>query len=152
LFVLPEPVEALISEAVVTRLDSRELADALSGRSSDDSALAALGEAISADRAQFEELVGLYATGQVTAREWMAARNPIEARIRDTQRPSPRPPRPAHSTACSATAVPRDQWDTLGLDRRHAIIRAILDYAIIAPGTPGARTLDIARVQLRRRL
>ncbi len=35
---------------------------------------------------QFEELVGLYATGQVTARDWMAARNPIEARIRDTQR------------------------------------------------------------------
>jgi len=43
LAVVSEPVEALISEAVLTRLDSRELADALSGRSSDDGALAALG-------------------------------------------------------------------------------------------------------------
>jgi len=33
LTVVSEPVEALISEAVLTRLDSRELADALSGRS-----------------------------------------------------------------------------------------------------------------------
>ncbi len=54
----------------------------------------------------------------------MAARNPIEARIRDTQR------RLAHATETSAldgllgyVAVSRGQWDTLGLDRRHAVIR-----------------------------
>ncbi len=153
LTVVSEPVEALISEAVLTRLDSRELADALSGRSSDDGALAALGEALAADQTQLEELAGLYATGQVTAREWMAARNPIESRIRDTQR------RLAHATETSAldgllgnVAVLRGQWDTLGLDRRHAIVRAILDHAVIAPGTPGARSLDIGRVQPQWRL
>ena len=148
LTVVGEPVEALISETVLTRLDSRELADALSGRSSDDGALAALGEALAADQVQLEELAGLYATGQVTAREWMAARNPIEGRIRDTQR------RLAHATETSAldgllgnVAALRGQWDTLGIDRRHAIIRAILDHAVIGPGTPGARTLDLTRVQ-----
>jgi hypothetical protein len=43
-------------------------------------------------------------------------------------------------------AALRGQWDTLGIDRRHAIIRAILDHAVIGPGTPGARTLDLTRV------
>jgi len=83
----------------------------------------------------------------------MAARNPIEARSRDTQR------RLAHATETSAldglfgyVAVLRGQWDTLGLDRRRAIIRAILDHAVIGPGTPGARTLDIGRVQPQWRL
>ncbi len=108
---------------------------------------------MAADQAQLEELAGLYATGQVTAREWMAARNPIESRIRDTQR------RLAQATETSAldgllgnVAILRGQWDTLGLDRRHAIIRAILDYAVIGPGTPAARSLDIGRVQPQWRL
>jgi len=112
-----------------------------------------LGEALAADQVQLEELAGLYATGQVTAREWMAARNPIEGRIRDTQR------RLAHATETSAldgllgnVAALRGQWDTLGIDRRHAIIRAILDHAVIGPGTPGARTLDLTRVQPQWRL
>ena len=46
----------------------------------------------------------------------------------------------------------RQRWDSLTLDRQHAIVRAVLDYAVIAPGTPGAHTLDINRVQPRWRI
>jgi len=153
LTVVAEPVEDLITEAVLTRLDSIGLADALTGKVRDDDALGALGTALTADQARLDELAGLYAEGAVSAREWMAARNPIEARIRDTQR------RLAHATDTSALngltgngAVVRGQWGSLGIDRRQAIIRAVLDHAIIAPGTPGARTLDINRVQPQWRL
>ncbi|MDQ1742302.1 MAG: site-specific recombinase, partial [Pseudonocardiales bacterium] len=38
-------------------------------------------------------------------------------------------------------------WDSLNLDRQTAIIRAVLDHAVIAPGVLGARSLDPARVQ-----
>jgi len=65
-----------------------------------------LGEALAADQVQLEELAGLYATGQVTAREWMAARNPIEGRIRDTQRLLAHATEPAPSMARSATWPP----------------------------------------------
>jgi hypothetical protein len=41
----------------------------------------------------------------------------------------------------------RARWDQISLDRRHAIIRAALDHAVIGPGTPGRRTFDINRVQ-----
>ena len=41
----------------------------------------------------------------------------------------------------------RDQWPDLDLERQQAIIKAVLDHAVIAPGAPGARRLDINRVQ-----
>jgi len=50
------------------------------------------------------------------------------------------------------TAALRREWDTIGLDRRQAIIKAVLDHAVIAPGSPGARALDISRVQPQWRL
>ena len=153
LTVVAEPVEDLITDAVLTRLDSAELADALTGKVRDDGALGALGNALTTDQSRLDELAGLYAEGAVSAREWMAARNPIEARIRDTQR------RLAHATDTSALdgltgngTVVREQWAGLGIDRRQAIIRAVLDHAVIGPGTPGARTLDINRVQPQWRL
>ncbi len=87
--VVSEPVEDLISEAMLTRLDSTELAGVR----------------------RLDDLAWLYADGAVSAREWMAARNPIESRICDIQR------RLARATETSAlegllgnVAVLRGQW------------------------------------------
>lgn len=41
----------------------------------------------------------------------------------------------------------RDQWAGLTLTRQAAIVRALLDHVVIAPGTPGARSLDLNRVR-----
>ncbi len=41
----------------------------------------------------------------------------------------------------------RQQWDQLGLTRQAAIVAAVLDHAVIAPGQPGARSLDPSRVR-----
>jgi hypothetical protein len=148
LTVVAEPVEDLLTEAVLARLDSPALADALAGKASTDATVAALSDALAADQRRLEELAGLYADGSISAREWITARDPIQARITDTGR------RLAAATGTTAldglaghgTAL-RRRWHTLTLDRRHAIIRAVLDHAVIAPGTPGARTLDMNRVQ-----
>lgn len=45
-----------------------------------------------------------------------------------------------------AGAELRGNWEQLNLDRQAAIIGAVLDYARIPPGTPGARVLDPSRV------
>ncbi|BDB41475.1 hypothetical protein IWGMT90018_19210 [Mycobacterium kiyosense] len=42
--------------------------------------------------------------------------------------------------------VLRTDWDGMDLGRQQAIVKAVLDHAVIAPGTPGARRLDIDRV------
>ncbi|MEI2696932.1 MAG: recombinase family protein [Microthrixaceae bacterium] len=86
LTVVAEPVEDLITDAVLYRLDTPELAEALTGSAQADAETAAMAEQIAADRAQLDELAQLYAAKAIPAREWLAARNPIEERINAAER------------------------------------------------------------------
>lgn len=145
--VVAAPVEELIADAVLYRLDTAELADALAGRSAQDEQTAALSEAIAADRQQLDELAQLYATKQIGAREWMSARNPIDERIRDAERRLSRLTNTDQLTQLIGNGKQlRRQWASLNLDRQHTIVRSLLDHAVILPGTPGARGLDPNRV------
>jgi site-specific DNA recombinase len=107
-----------------------------------------LAAVVEADQTRLDELAGLYADGAISAREWIAARDPITARIIQARRDI--------AAATDTTAVYelagtggqlRKQWPDLDLGRQRAIVKAILDHAVIAPGTPGSRSLDINRVQ-----
>lgn len=148
LTVVAAPVEELLTEAVLARLDSPQLADALAGKATADADVAALAAAVEADQERLDELAGLYADGAITAREWIAARDPITDRITAARRDI--------AAATDTTAVYelagtgeilRSGWADLDLGRQQAIIKAVLDHAVIAPGTPGSRRLDIDRVQ-----
>jgi DNA invertase Pin-like site-specific DNA recombinase len=147
LTIVAGPLEELLAAAVLYRLDTPELADALAGRAGADEQTAALSESISMDRAQLDELAKLYADRQIPAREWMAARNPIEQRIHDAER------RLGRMTQKDALAglvgngeELRAQWSGLNLTRQHAIIRAVLDHAVIGPGNSRGRGFDPGRV------
>ncbi|WP_460691703.1 recombinase family protein [Mycobacterium intracellulare] len=148
LTVVAEPVEQLLTDAVLTRLDSPHLAKVLAGKSSPDRDVAALAAQVEKDQARLDELAGLYADGAISAREWIAARDPITARIAGARREI------AAATDTTAVyelagsgGVLRLQWPELGLDRQRTIIKAILEHAAISPGRPGSRSLDINRVQ-----
>lgn len=149
LTVVAGPLEELTAAAVLYRLDTPALADALSGRHAQDEHTAALADAIAQDRAQLDELAELYAARQIPAREWMTARQPIEARVKEAERRLSRVTRndALVGLAGNGNAL-RAQWAELNLTRQHAIVRAVLDHAVIAPGTSGARELDPNRVDL----
>lgn len=144
-YVTATPVEELIAEAVLYRLDSAELTAALEGRADADERAAALREQIAADTARLEELAGMYAAREISAREWKAARDPIEARRQQAEREL------ARLTGGSVldgyvgnSELLRERWASLNLDRQRAIVAAVLDHAIIGPGRPGA--FDLNRV------
>jgi site-specific DNA recombinase len=148
LTVVAEPVEQLLTDAVLTRLDSPQLAKVLAGKSSPDRDVAALAAAVDADQARLDELAGLYADGAITAREWITARDPITARIAQARRDI------AQATDTSAVyelagtgGALREQWESLDIGRQQAILKSVLDHAVITPGTPGQRRLDINRVR-----
>lgn len=148
LTVVAEPVEDLITDAVLYRLDTPELADTLAGRAQADEATAELADEIAADRAQLDELAELYAAKAIPAREWLAARNPIEARINDAEARLSRATRSDALVGLVGNGEGlRGQWAELGLDRRHAIVVAVLDHAVIGPGVSGARSMDPGRVE-----
>lgn len=148
LTVVADPLEQLIADAVLMRLSSPALTEALAGRAAADEQASALAEQIAADRAQLDELAGLYANRSIGAPEWISARNIIDAQLRDRQR---RLNRLTQSTALDGLmgldGELGPKWASLNLDRQHAVISAVLEHAVIAPGTPGARGLDPDRVQ-----
>ena len=148
LTVVAPPVEQLVTSAVLYRLDTPELADALAGRAAADDQAAALSEALAADKAQLDELAGLYAAREIGAREWMAARSAIDARVHDSER---RLARLIRSDALAGLVGNgdslRSHWAELNLTRQAAIVRALLDHAVIAPGSARS-AFDPERVDL----
>ena len=147
------PLETLVTQGVLYRLDTPELADALAGRERDDEASANISEAIAADAAQMEELAAMYAAKAITGPEWLAARKPIEARLTANRR------RQAHRAGTPALAghvgngtALSETWPTLNLTRQSAIIRAVIDHVSIKTATPGVRHVDPSRVEVTWRL
>lgn len=145
--VVADPLEKLIADAVLTRLDSKVLADALAGKVRANPDTAALSAEVEQAQARLDELTGLYSSGAITAREWIMARDPItdtisrlRREIADTADTGPL------AELAGKGSVLRAQWDDLGLDRCHAIIRAVVDHVVIKPGKPGARGLDMGRI------
>jgi hypothetical protein len=147
LTVVAAPLEDLIAEAVLFRLNTPELADALAGRAKRNTRTSTLGRQLDGDRVQLDELAQLYGAKEITAREWLTARNPIEARIRSTERTLAQ-----LSDSAAIHGLPgqgqqlRIAWNSLNLTRQHAIVAAVLDHATVMAGSVGARSLDPNRV------
>jgi site-specific DNA recombinase len=89
----------------------------------------------------------MWSNKKIESREWMAARGPIEERIRDAER---RLSRMTRSDALDGWAgnghALREQWASLNLSRQAAIVAAVIDRIEIGPGSLGARGLDPKRV------
>lgn len=149
LTVVAAPLEELVTEAVLYRLDTPELAAALTGQAADSQEAARLSDSLAADRAQLDELADLYGRKKIASREWIAARNPIEARIKDTERRLSRLTSTEALTGLVGNSSQlRQQWSTLNLTRQAAIVRAVLDHVIIHPGSPAATKFDPNRAEL----
>lgn len=142
------PLEELITEAVLIRLDTPDLATALAqraaGTSTDTSDLQLL---IEQDVSQLEELAGLYAARSISATEWVQARTVIEARLNQSRS---RLTRVQGFSAIDGFIgngdALRSQWRSLNLDRQRAIVAALLSHVVIHPGRKTNR-LDPNRVQ-----
>ena len=147
LTVVAAPVEELIARGVLDRLDTPTLADALASRTAQDQAMARVALRVAEDKARLDELAVTFGENAITQREWLVARKPIEQRIASNEKRIARASNTdaLHGLVGNGQALGR-AWDSLNLDRQAAIIRAVLDHAVIFPGVPGARSLDPARV------
>ena len=140
-------VEEWIFEAVLMRLDSPAMADALAGRAAADDRFAGLSSELDSDQAQMRELAQMWAAKQLSSMEWKAAREPIEARIYNTERQL------AHLTGTNTLTglvgnggELRTRWEELNLTRQAAIVAAVMDYATIQPAILRGRFFDPTRI------
>ena len=146
--IVADPVERLIADAVLYRLDTPELRRALSGAKSQDKEASRLAEDLGRARGRLDELAQMFGAGEITRREWLTARKPIEASIEQAARKMDHQAGTGQLRALAGQGESlRVQWDTLNLNRQHAIVAALLDHAVIGPGKTGAQSVDLARVQ-----
>lgn len=143
-FILSEPLEALVSEMALQRLDSPEFDRAVReyGRNAvnqhDDASQ------LDADRRRLDELAAMWADGAVSRREYLIARDRIADRISTAER------RQARDNGTSAIAplagTARKRWPSLTFDQQRAVLRSLFAGITIGPGKRGFNRFDPARV------
>ena len=144
-----EPVEELVTRGVLARLASPTLFDAIAGRARPDIDADKIRATLAKDQAQLTELAEMLATGEMSRQEWRTARDIIDRRVKTAQRQL--------AQAASVNALDyhdlsktddlEAQFNELDLSRQAEIVRAVVDHVVIGPGSPGARSVDPARVQ-----
>jgi hypothetical protein len=145
LLVAAEPLEELIIEAVMQRLDTPELARALAAENgtADKTAADELADA----EARLDELTDMFASGEIDRRALLRARAGLERRQRAAQTTLSRQRRSTVLDAYAGrTSALRHSWDHLGFDKRRAILEAIVDHITIAPATRRGPFFDPERV------
>ncbi len=151
IFIRSDMLEAFLAEAVLYRLDTPELLRDITSGPDATADVAALGEAIQSTAARMDDLAATWADGDISRAEWVTARKRLEQRLEADRRALARlTQRDAIDAYIGRGNELRARWDSLNLSRQVAIIKAVLDHAIILPAaTPGRHGLDPARIEAR---
>lgn len=143
--ILSRDLEELVMEMVFQRLEGPALPRALSARDGirEENHQRAVDQA----NRQLEELASLYAEQRISVSEWMAARAPIEERLRRAKIDLARSTGTValEQFAGGGTNL-REIWPTLSLSRKRAILFAVLDSITIAAAVRGLNRFDPRRV------
>jgi site-specific DNA recombinase len=142
--VVADLVEELVAEMVFQRLEGPALSRALAARDggSENTAQRVIDEA----NGQLEELAALYAAQQISAPEWMAARKPIEERLKRAKVDLARSAGISAVDQFRGEADLRGVWPDMSLSRKRAVLFAVLDSITIAPAVRGLNRFDPSRV------
>ena len=147
LAILAETLEAFVVDAVMFRLDSPELAQALAGRQRHSADEDAAHDDLNQANGRLDELAKAYAAKEISLREWLVARKPIE---REVEAAKKRLSRFTHTPALTGfignAATLRVQWSDLTLTRQQVIVRAILDHVRVGPAVRGRNRFDPSRL------
>jgi hypothetical protein len=144
---MADPIEDLITHATWLRLDSPALAMTLAGKVRQDATAVSVQDGLTRDQAQLAELAEVYGQRVISLAEYLAARKPIQARIDAARRQIGRITQTAALDRYVGQAgILRNAWPDLPITRRHAIVAAILDHAVVSPAVHGRNAFDPSRV------
>ena len=148
-----EPVETFVTQAVLYRLDTPELAAALTEARKANAEHDQLAVSVAEDTAMLEQLARDYADRAISHQEWAAARQPIQTRIDQAKRRLSRISRTHRidDYAGNSQAL-RDAWTDLPLSRQQAIIATVVDHLVVNPAVQGRNRFDPSRLDVSWRL
>jgi DNA invertase Pin-like site-specific DNA recombinase len=140
-----DQLDQLMANAVLHRLATKTMARALAHKPKQ--------QRVEVDLARIErdldDLAGDYGNGDISRREWLAARKPLEERL-------VRARRAVDATNGTASLAPfrgvdvRATWGKLDVDRKRAVLDALIDRVTVFPATtPGRFSADRVAVSWR---
>jgi hypothetical protein len=145
--VVADPLEQFVVEAVLHRLESPRLSEAMT-RSPQDSKGADWQDEIERTQAKLDELAELWAAGEITRGEWLKARPPIEKRQTVAKKRLAALNRTTALLPFIADAARvLEQWQTMTLTRQQQIVAALIDHVVIGPGRRGYNRFDPSRLR-----
>lgn len=149
LAIAAEPVDRLITERVLDRLDHTGLVKALAARAKADETRA-LAEQLTRDDAALTQLGDdFYRDGLIDRPTFLRQRAALEPRIAKTREELAR--RMQQQELVGVPAMPgklRQWWETPAatLEKKRAVLALVLDHAVILPAKRPSRTVDPERV------
>lgn len=149
-FISGSALDDLIADAVLTRLDTPELARALAAQPDDDAEAVALTRQIVSDTEQKNQLAAAHGERLIDMNDWFTAKKPIEERLDSAKRRLAR--LNSHNGLAQHVgngAKLREKWTTpeMTLQTQAAIVATILDRVVIQPATQRSNRLDVSRVE-----
>jgi DNA invertase Pin-like site-specific DNA recombinase len=146
-YIKADELERFVTEAVLYRLDSPELAAALNG-ASDDPDAERLQALVDEEQAQLDELARLHGEKQIGLSEWLAARAPVEQRLTAARKQLGRLGRATVLNGHVGNGAElRERWAGLDLTRQTAIVAAVLDHVVVGPTRrQGSNRFDESRL------
>lgn len=148
--VIAPPLEELVTQSVLIRLDSPALTKAMDKATGDENESLELSELIRVDAEQLEELSGLYADRAITATEWKNARAKIDARLVANRRrlSNVRGNRELNALVGQGQILNK-KWQDLNLTRQVAIVKTLVDHVRIhTPLQRGRQSFNLDRVEI----
>lgn len=147
LTIVAVPLEQFIVEAVLHRLDSPALPNALNGAAADPEGSEWQAE-IERTQAKLDELAALWAEGEITRSEWLSARGPIEKRLDAAKKRLAALNRTTALTPHLGNGAElRSRWEGMTLTRQQQIVAALLEHVVVGPGRRGLNRFDESRLQ-----
>lgn len=145
--IVAEPLEALVRDAVLERLDSPEMLAAIEAHNRQTVEAVDL-DALHADEQALEQLARDYYTDRLIGRaEYLAARDGLEGRIEEARRRIAR----TNGTGklgelAGFGAKLRETWDSQSLDWQRQVVATVVDRVKVDRGRRGPNRFDPSRV------
>jgi site-specific DNA recombinase len=131
---LAEPIEMLVSEAVLYRLESEDLAAALAPKTPD---VRPLLERYQFLQQRLQDLVQDYATGLLDRQQLAQAKGVVESEIGQIQAElSATQPRQVFSVVQASQEI-KVAWEHEGIEWRRNLISLLVEKVVVHPGYPG---------------
>ena len=141
--VAAEPLEALITESLLLRLDAAPIPR--THRTGKDKA----GPSIEQLEADLAALADDHGAGRISRAEWMAARAPMTQRLDDARSALTDVVSRAALTGLTDRGAVRAAWPSLSLARRQAILDVLIESVTVKRTGPTGRGLNPERIDIR---